>query len=137
LLNVLEDILLNKQNSLISALGIGLGATALLLAVIHFWAGPFSVEPAFQQTVSDKVIALKESVLATINGEQVLKPEASDNSDVDKTLEIITAILAGLAIILGVIGYASKEAIQVSTGAIFLGVGVITFKMLVLYLHTN
>lgn len=128
---------MKKPSSLISAIGIGLGAIALLLAFIHFWAGPFTAKPVFQQTVTDKVIALKESVLSTINGEELSAPEPQANRDIDKILAIVTAILAALAIILGVIGYANKEPVQVSSGAIFLGVSAITFKMLALYLSAN
>lgn len=134
---LLDDLTLKETTSLISIIGISLGAIALMLAFIHFWAGPFTAKPVFQQTVTDKVIALKESVLSTINGEKSSASDPQTNKDIDKIVEIVTVILAALAIILGVIGYANKEAIQVSSGAIFLGVGAMTFKMLTLYLNTN
>ena len=50
--------------------------------------------------------------------------------DIDKFIDILTAVLGGLAIIFGVICYAKKELIRISGGAAFLGAGAIAFQFL-------
>ena len=123
---------MSKQNSILSTIGIGLGAIALLMAFIHFWAGPFAIEPPIQQAVSEKAIALKEATIAALTGEESIKENTQ--RDIDEILKIIIAALAGLAIIFGVVGYAKKEPIHVSSGAVFLGIGAIVFQLLIMTL---
>jgi len=48
--------------------------------------------------------------------------------DTDKILNLGTAILGGLAIILGVLSYARKEPLRVAGGAAVLGAGAIAFQ---------
>jgi len=41
---------MEESKSTLSFIGIGLGSIALLLAIVHFWAGPFSSQPSLEQT---------------------------------------------------------------------------------------
>lgn len=121
---------MNKQNSTLSFIGIGIGAIALLLALIHFWAGPFAPQPALEQTVAEKAVAIKEATVAALKGEELSIPKSKPQMDMDKILDIVTAAIGGLAIILGVVGYAKKEPMRISGGAVFLGAGAIAFQFL-------
>jgi len=119
-------------NSKFGFIGIGFGAVALLLALLHFWAGPFSPRPSLEQTVAEKAASIKNITIAALRGEKASIPEPRGSMDADKITNIVTALLGGIAIIFGVIGFANKEPIRVSSGAAILGGGAIAFQFTVL-----
>ena len=59
----------NIQNKL-GYLGVMLGAVALISALVHFWAGPFSPQPTLETAVADKVLAIRESTMNALKGEE-------------------------------------------------------------------
>ena len=65
---------MDKQSSVFGFTGIGLGAIALLLAVVHFWAGPFSPQPTLEQTVAEKAVSIKNATIAALKGEEPRAP---------------------------------------------------------------
>jgi len=117
-----------------SFIGIGIGAMALLIALVHFWAGPFSPQPSIEQVVADKVVAIKKATIAALKGEETVLPEREGAMNADKVLSIATATLGGLAIILGVVGFAKKEPMRVAGGAAVLGGSAIAFQFAILAL---
>ncbi len=119
-------------NSKFGFIGIGFGAVALLLALLHFWAGPFSPRPSLEQTVAEKAASIKNITIAALRGKKASIPEPRGSMDADKITNIVTALLGGIAIIFGVIGFANKEPIRVSSGAAILGGGAIAFQFAVL-----
>ena len=125
---------MNEQSSKISFTGIAIGAMALLLAVVHFWAGPFSPQPTLEQTVAEKAVSIKEATLAALKGKDPIPPAERGSMDTDQVVSLATAVLGGLAIILGVIGFAKKEPLRVAGGAAVLGGGAIAFQFAVLAL---
>ena len=125
---------MNEQSSKISFTGIAVGAMALLLAVVHFWAGPFSPQPTLEQTVAEKAVSIKEATLAALKGKDPIPPAERGSMDTDQVVSLATAVLGGLAIILGVIGFAKKEPLRVAGGAAVLGGGAIAFQFAVLAL---
>jgi hypothetical protein len=125
---------MEKENTTLSFIGIGIGSIALLLALVHFWAGPFSPQPTLEQTVAEKAVAIKKATIAALKGEKSPAPEQVKSRDLDEILSIVTAVLGGLAIILGVIGYAKKEPMRVAGGAAILGGSAIAFQFLALAL---
>ena len=108
---------MEERRSTISFVGIGLGAIALLVAVSHFWAGPFSPQPSLERTVAEKAVAIKNATIAALKGEKVEEASAPRAIDLDQGLRIATGILGGLAIILGVVGFARKESVRAAGGA--------------------
>jgi hypothetical protein len=124
---------MNDKGSKLSFIGICIGAVALLLALVHFWAGPFSPQPTFEQTVAEKAVSIKEATIAAIKGEDPVKVER-ENMDTDETLRLVVAVLGGLAIILGVFGYAKNEPLRAAGGAAVLGGGAIAFQFAVIAL---
>ena len=124
---------MEESKSTLSFIGIGLGSVALLLALVHFWAGPFSPQPTLEQTVAEKAVSIKQATLAALKGEKAPPPQ-SRTIDTDQLISIGTAILGGIAIILGVIGFAKKEPIRVAGGAAVLGGSAIAFQFAVIAL---
>lgn len=108
---------MSEQSSKISFTGIAIGAVALLLAVVHFWAGPFSPQPTLEQTVAEKAVAIKEATLAALKGEEPVVPVQEKGMGADQIVSLATAVFGGLAIVLGVLGFAKKEPLRVAGGA--------------------
>jgi uncharacterized membrane protein len=124
---------MEESKSTLSFIGIGLGSIALMLAIIHFWAGPFSPQPTLEQTVAEKAASIKQATIAALKGKEAPQPQ-SRSIDTDQLVGIATAILGGLAIIFGVIGFAKKEPMRVAGGAAVLGGGAIAFQFAVVAL---
>jgi len=113
------------------------GALALLLAIVHFWAGPFTTatKPSLEQTVAEKAVALKKAAVAALKGEKVQSSTPTSRSvDVDHITDISTAVLAGLAIVFGVFAYATHEPMRAAIGAAVLGSGALAFQFAVMAL---
>lgn len=119
---------MEKSKSTLSFVGIGIGAIALLLALTHFWGGPFSPQLTLEQTVAEKAVAIKRATISALKGEEPESLKQVVIYDADKVLGITTAVLGGLAIILGVVGFASKEPARAAGGAVVLGGGAIAFQ---------
>ena len=124
---------MSEPKTTLSFIGIGLGSVALLLAIFHFWAGPFSPQPSLEQTIAEKAVSIKQATIAALKGEKVPPPQ-SRSIDTDQMVSIGTALLGGLAIILGVIGFAKKEPMRVAGGAAVLGGSAIAFQFAVVAL---
>ncbi len=122
-----------EKSSKISFTGIALGGIALLMALIHFYAGPFTQQPTIEETVAEKAVAIRDATVAALKGEKVENKAVTEKRmDNDKILQIATAVLGGLAIILGVIGYARQEPTRAASGAAILGGGAIAYQFSVI-----
>ena len=83
-----------------------LGACALLTALTHFWLGPLSPPPTLEQTVAEKAASVREAALAGLRGQPL--PDSARSTlrwDADKVVWGATAILGGLALVLGLAGW--------------------------------
>ena len=111
-----------------SFLRIGIGAIALLMALYHFWAGPFSPQPTLEEIVVDKAVSIKEKTIARLIRKEPEKPEVRLPMNADDKMQLTTAILGGLAVIFGVVGIAFKNPLRIAGGSIFLGAFAIAFQ---------
>ena len=125
---------MEESRSTIGFIGIAVGATALLVAMIHFWAGPFSPQPSLERTVAEKAVAIKNATIAALKGEEIEETTAPRRIDLDQVVRIATSVLGGLAVILGVLSFAKREPLRVGGGAIFLGGVAIAFQFAVIAL---
>ncbi|MEZ5582818.1 MAG: hypothetical protein R3F37_08660 [Candidatus Competibacteraceae bacterium] len=125
---------MEKSRSLIGFIGIGIGAVALLMAIVHFWAGPFSPQPSLEKTVAEKAVAIKNATIAALKGEKVEEKVSPSRIDLDQGLSIATGVLGGLAIILGVVSFAKRESMRVAGGAAVLGGVAVAFQFAVIAL---
>ncbi|WP_345421737.1 hypothetical protein [Halioxenophilus aromaticivorans] len=121
------------KNSKFGFIGIGIGASALLLALVHFWAGPFSPKPALETLVADKAAAIRSATLDTINGKARTYETTNATWDANRITQLVTAVLGGLAFIFAVLSFALKEPNRVSGGAAVLGVSAIAFQFIAMY----
>jgi hypothetical protein len=126
---------MKDNKSPLSFLGIGVGAVALMLALVHFWAGPFAPKPSLEQVVAHKAVLIQDAARAALKGEVAQAPaRSSSNYDLDWVVSLATAVLGGIAVILAVMGVALKEPVRVAGGAAILGVGAIAFQFAALAL---
>lgn len=109
--------------------GIALGGLALLLAMVHFYAGPFAPQQTLESLVAGKAAAIKESLLAALTGLQIPEKVSRPHYDVDRILKIVIAVLAVGAVFLGVIARVYKENQRVVSGALMLGIGTLAFQV--------
>lgn len=61
------------KKDLFGWIGIAVGSIALLLAMVHFYAGPFSPQLTLESLVASKAVAIKHSLLATLTGHRVFE----------------------------------------------------------------
>lgn len=125
---------MKESRSTIGFIGIGVGAIALLLAVVQFWAGPFSPQPSLEKTVAEKAVSIKNATIAALKGEKIEQEASPGVIDLDRGLRIATGVLSGLAIILGVVGFAKRESLRVAGGAAVLGGVAMAFQFAVMAL---
>lgn len=110
-------------------IGIGVGAISLLLALVHFWAGPFAPQPTLETTVAEAAVEIRDATARALRGEAPA-PKERVEWDLDKKIQVTTATLGGLAIILGVFGLVKNEPKRQIAGAAALGVSAIAFQFL-------
>ena len=125
---------MQSHNGIFSFIGIGLGAIALLTALLQFYAGPFTTKPSVEDVVAQKAVAIRDATIAAMKGEQREKMVPPPQMDLDRIVQIATALLGGLAIVLGVLGFARKEPLRAAGGAAVLGGAALAFQFLVIAL---
>ena len=119
----------------ISLGGIAVGGIALLVAVVHFWAGPFAPQKSVERTVAETAVAIRDATVAALKGEEIQErvPERS-SFDIDRTLMLSASVLGGIALILAVVGFAMGEPARAAGGAAIPGAGAIAFQFAVVAL---
>lgn len=125
---------MKNSTSTVGFIGIAIGAAALLMAIVHFWAGPFSPQPSLEKTVAEKAVAIKNATIAALKGEQIDDVVSPRKIDLDQGFRITTSVLGGLGIILGVVSFARREPLRVGGGAAFLGGAAVAFQFAVVAL---
>ena len=123
-----------QESSKLGFIGIGFGAVALVLAIVHFWAGPFSPQLTLEQTIAKKAVAIKKATLAVLKGKKVEPTIQNTPWDLDRTIDVITPLLGSFAVIFGVLSLANKESLRVASGAGILGGLAIAFQFATLAL---
>ncbi len=119
------------QGVKLSSVGMMLGACALLLAVIHFWAGPFSPTPSLEAVVAAKTVAIRDVVVATLGGKAAPTVPASP-WDLDRTLMLLGSVLGAAALVLAVLGFVRNEPARACGGAAALGGAALAFQFVVI-----
>jgi len=123
---------MSKSSTKYGFIGIAVGSVALLLALIHFWAGPFSPQPTLETTVAEKAASIRNATIKALKGEEY-KETYKSNWGIDKITNVSTAILGGIAFILSIIAFAKQEPTRISSGGAVLGVSAIAFQFIAMY----
>ncbi|WP_415884867.1 hypothetical protein ACMXYO_09320 [Neptuniibacter sp. QD37_6] len=121
------------KNSKYGMLGIVVGALALLLALVHFWAGPFSAQPTLETVVAQKAASIRSAALDALTGKEPVNESAVVHWNADKISDVVTAVLGGLAVIFAVLSLVQKEPSRVAGGAAVLGISAIAFQFIAMY----
>ena len=118
----------------ISLGGIAVGGAALLIAVVHFWGGPFDQPKSVERTVAETAVAIRDATVAALKGEEIEERAPERTFDIDRALMLSASVLGGIALILGVVGYAMGEPARAAGGAAILGAGAIAFQFAIVAL---
>jgi hypothetical protein len=108
--------------------GLVLGAVALLMVLVHFWSGPFAPQQRTGVSIGEIAADIRASATRAITGAPQPAPQARPWT-ADRTLKTVTAVVAGLAVILGILGLVRRETWRPSAAAIVLAAGAITFQL--------
>ena len=125
---------MEEKRSTTGFVGIAVGSIALMMAIVHFWMGPFSPQASVERTVAERAVAIKHATIAALKGESIKEKAPPKNIDLDHGVRIATRVLGGLAVILGVVSFAKREPLRVGGGAAFLGGAAIAFQFAVIAL---
>ena len=108
--------------------GIAVGAIALIAVLVHFYAGPFAPQKPIERTVAETAVAIRDATVAALRGEEYEEEAAQRDFDIDRAFSVGAAVLGGIAVILGVVGFAKGEPTRAAGGAAVLGAGAIAFQ---------
>ena len=109
-------------------IALALGATALLVVLVHFWVGPLAPHQKITVTVGEIAAEMRQAAVRKLKGLPQPKPTSAP-WDSDRILKLIAALLAGTAIVLGVVSLVRRETWRPAVGGIALGTGAIAFQV--------
>ncbi|WP_428408595.1 hypothetical protein [Hyphococcus sp.] len=111
-------------------IGIAFGAASLLLALVHFWAGPFAPQLSLETVVAESAVEIREAAIRALRGEEAETKTVSE-WDIDKTTQVVVALLGGLAIIVSLVGFVRHEPKRRVFAGAALGLTAITFQFFI------
>ena len=109
-------------------IGIALGACALLLVMVHFWVGPFAPQQNVAISIGELAGEIRQAATRALTGAPQPEPQIAP-WNIDDTLKLVGTLLAGSAVILGVIGYVRHETRRPTKAALALGISAILFQV--------
>ncbi len=118
---------MHEKKTTFGLAGIAVGGLALVLTLVHFWIGPLQPEPSLEETVTDAARSIKSAAVAAWTGEEVEEASRSGVS-IDKIIDGVSVGLAGVAMVLAVVGFARREPLRAAFGAALLGGLTLTFE---------
>ena len=100
--------------------GFAMGAVALLLTLVVFWAGPFAPQQTTGVSLGELAADIAQSAARSVVGQPQPEP-VSPPRDIDDYLEILVGVAAGVAIVLGVAALVRHEHKRAAVSGIALG----------------
>jgi len=100
--------------------GFAVGAVALMLTLVVFWAGPFAPQQSTGVSVGELAAEIARSAARSVAGQPQPDPVVSPR-DIDDYLRIAVGTLAGVAIVLGVAALVRHEHKRAAISGIALG----------------
>ena len=108
--------------------GFALGALTLIVVLVHFWAGPFAPQQRVSISVGEVAAEIRQAAKMALTGAPQPAPEAPE-WDIDHVIDVSSATLAGLAIVVGLLGIVRHEPRRPAAGGIALGLSAVTFQL--------
>ena len=103
-----------------------LGATALMVVILHFWTGPLAPQKSVERTIAEIAVNISREVARVVRDKPaVTKPRAWN---IDDTIRLAGAALAALALILAAVGFVRREDFRRAVMGASLGGGAIAFQ---------
>ena len=110
--------------------GMVLGAIALVLTLFLHSAGPLDPQPTIGQSIGEIAADIRQSALRGLKGEPQPSPQAHPWNQ-DRILGTSAYVLAGLAVVLGILGFVLRENRRVALAAVGFGGLAIGFQLFV------
>jgi len=108
--------------------GFATGAAALILTLVVFWAGPFAPQQSAGVNIGELAAEIAKSAARSVAGQPQPAPVAIPRT-IDDYLEIAVAVLAGLAVVLGVASLIRHEHKRAALSGVGLGVAAIGIQL--------
>ena len=102
----------------------------MIWVIFHFVSGPFAPQAETSVTFGELASGMVKSAARDLAGMDQPTPDPVP-WDVDRVLKAIATVAGGLAMMLGILGFARHESKRLSLAAITLGVGEITAQFFV------
>jgi len=109
-----------RPNATFGWLGFAVGAAALVLTCVTFWAGPFAPQQVAGVTLGELAGDIAKSAARSVSGQPQPEP-AIQPRNIDDLLKIGVGTLAGLAIVIGVAALVRHEEKRAAISGIALG----------------
>lgn len=106
----------------------GSGAAALILVIAVFWAGPFAPQQPVGVSLGDLAAEIAKSAARAATGQEAPPPRPVPRN-LDDYLNVATGVLAGLAVVLGLVSFVRHEAKRAAFSGIALGGLAIGFQL--------
>jgi hypothetical protein len=108
-------------------LSFGLGITALCVAMVHLWAGPFAPQQDIGVTIGQIAADIWRSGREELAGAP--QPAAVPLEwNIDRVLEVIKPLLAGLALATGALAMILHKGARIGMAGVAFGVGAVVFQ---------
>lgn len=106
-----------------------LGFLAFAAVIGHFFAGPFDPPPPMEISIAEKAADIRDATVAALKGEEYEAKSRQRPRTLDDYLTYALMALAGLAILMGVIGFIRRESLRPSFAGASLGGLAIAFQV--------
>lgn len=118
----------HTSNAPFGWLGFALGATALILTMVTFWAGPFAPQQSAGVSLGELAAEIAKSAARSVAGQAQPEPVAPQRN-IDDYLKIGVSLLAGLAVVAGVASFVRHERKRAAFSGITLGGLAVGFQL--------
>lgn len=108
--------------------GFAIGAAALILAFVTFWAGPFAPQQSTGVSVGELAAEIAKSAARSVAGQPQPEPAVPPRT-LDDYIEIAVGALAAVAIVLGTAALVRHEQKRAAISGIALGGLAIGFQL--------
>ncbi|CTQ49977.1 hypothetical protein [Jannaschia donghaensis] len=123
----MDDLKRQPTAGIFGTAGLILGGLALVLAVFHFFGGPFAPQDAVGVTLGEIAAEAGKAALRDLVGLGQPTPVPSP-WDIDRILWTGTAVTGAFAVVLAVIALVRHEPRRIVIGGAALGAAAITFQ---------
>lgn len=108
--------------------GFAVGAGALILTLVTFWAGPFGAQQSGGVSIGELAAEIAKSAARSVAGQPQPAPVRPVQT-IDDYLNIAVAVMTGIAIVLGIAAMIRHEQKRAALSGIALGVLAVSIQL--------